>query len=265
MNNIDYIENPDRWGKNINISLADIVNEFMATIQPDDYVANVSRQHVLIKARTILSELYFDVVNEVRAVKLEVSSRLTIPLPEDYVGYVRLSYVDDEGKVHLMTKNDSNAIAKEYLQDMDYNYLFDDEGNILEGDGRDDMTLDYYNDNRCIHISRDQRLFYNGTFKIDNSKGAIYVSSELAGYEIILEYLTDGLEKKKPSEIYIHKFAKKAMLDGIFYELITNRRNVPEYAIVRARKYYINSKRKAKARINAINYSDLFKTVTEYT
>ena len=81
------------------------------------------------------------------------------------------------------------------------------------------------------------------------------------GRNIVLEYISDGLftgcEGRPEEDIRIHKFAEAAILDYIFYELLKNRRNVPQNEKARSRKEYFNSRKNAKQRINSLRKDEL--------
>ena len=54
-----------------------------------------------------------------------------MPLPQDYVNYVKLTWKDSSGVERIIypTRNTSNPMA--ILQDSAYKYIYDSAGNLL--------------------------------------------------------------------------------------------------------------------------------------
>jgi len=167
-------------------------------------------------------------------------------------------------------------IAEEYLQDQNYELLFDNEGCVLQGDGNHqaanvsdtDISEESYSD--CTHrytISNfapnknHSNQYPNGKFKIDKSRGIIRFGSEVSGQLIVLEYISDGLwtgcEGLPEQKLRIHKFCEFAVINFIYWQLIARNRNVPDYEKRRAEKSWWNMRRIAKRRMSALRYSEL--------
>jgi len=271
----EYYEDVDSHGNYQYVLMSDIVNEFMMSLDPDDFVFGVRRFRVLHQARKAFKELYYDVVQEIRAIELELSPTLTVTLPPDFVNYVRISWVDDKGQLHPMSVDDKMSIAQVYLQDNDYEILFDEVGCVLqsteEGLDLDPITGEAIPEGSisggmvsCYQFApnRDMsRVFTNGTYKIDKSAGVIRFGSEVFGKDVVLEYISDGLfvgcEGKAESKLSIHKFAEEAVNSYIYWQLIMMRRNVPQNEKLRARKEYFNNRRIAKRRLKTLRVAEL--------
>src|SRR5690606_38311085 len=258
MSSAEYYENPNVWGNYQYVTLNDVVNNYMAGRSSDDFTSLEPRHRVLLQARRGFRELYYDVAREIRAVELELSPLLNITVPPDFVNFVRISWVDEHGQLHPMVIDRSMSIAERYLQDNEYNILFDDEGCVLQDDGLSPQ-VDLVNTKRrgynfCASSFQPNldlsRVFKNGRFNFDRSSGVIQFGSEVFGKHIVLEYISDGIytgcEGRPEVDIRIHKFAETAIMDFIYYELIKNRRNVPANEKARARKEFFNSRRIAK-------------------
>jgi hypothetical protein len=277
-NSYDYYNDSSQWGDYQYITLDQVVNNFLASRDDDDYTGNVPRYRVLYHARRGLREFYYDVLREIQAIELELSQSLMVTLPPDYVNYVRISWVNENNELVPMAMDGRIKIAKEYLQDHEYNLLFDDTGCVLEGSGDPiynpdaASVLDSSGDNRvssyyafCDNGFQPNRnmsdVYTSGKFAIDKNKGVIVFGSEVFGKKIVLEYISDGLytgcEGRPEAEIRVNKFAESALLDFIYYELIKKRRHVPLYEKKLARKEYYNNRRIAKRRINTLRKSEL--------
>jgi hypothetical protein len=276
MDAITYYEDSKQHGNYQYTVLNDLVNDYLMSRGSDDYTSNTPRHQVLYQAMKGLREFYFDVLQEVKGRALELSPTLQVTLPQDYVNYVRISWLDEFGKLHPMAMDDKMSIALDYLQDANYNLLFDEEGCLLLGDGATvspasnlidsaDTSYTYPFCEDAFQPNRNMSNTYaNGKYKIDKDRGIIQFGSGIEGRTIVLEYISDGLftgcEGRGESEIRINKFAESALLDYIYYQLIKNGRNIPANEKTRARKEYYNSRRIAKARINSLRKSELIQT-----
>lgn len=275
---IDYYSDITRAGEYQYISLEQVVFDYMMARVDDDLTAMVDRNKIIYHAKRGFRELYYDILKEIKIVKQDLNpNSLTITVPPDYVNWVRVSWVDEEGRLRPMAENrGAMKIGNDYLQDHEYEFLYDDEGCVLLGsdsnpelDNVDSQVIseavssDYNRYIVCTPLfnpnMNTSELFPNGFFKIYN--GIFYFSSSVGGKEIVLEYISDGLfigcEGGDESDIKIHKFAEGAIHDYIYYELIKNRHKVAQGEKQRARKEYYNSERKASRRMNAIRKEQL--------
>ena len=258
---LEYFKNPEQWGDYQFTSLDDIINDYIAGRDADDYTSTVPRYQILLQGKKGVRELYFDVVRRIKGIELELSPTLNITVPPDYVNYVRVSWVNDSGELVPMAVDSSIPIAQSYLQDHDYEILFDDEGEALSaGSTSDSYKYGSKKYSMCgFHPNLNTKnSFSNGRFSFDSSTGVIQFSSDIEGKSVVLEYISDGLYE---DDIKVHKFTETALIDFIYYELIKNRRTVPANEKMRARKEYFNSRRIAKRRINTIRKEDLLQAM----
>ena len=77
MNNQEYFDDQSRWGEGQRVSLKEIVDTYMARLTSDHYMSNITRFQVFLAARSILRELYFDVVKQVKIARLQISPNLS--------------------------------------------------------------------------------------------------------------------------------------------------------------------------------------------
>jgi hypothetical protein len=129
-----YYEGPDgiqqsgnaNYGNYQFFSLEDIINSFLvAYVGGDKLISKVSRTDVAFHAQRSLAELSFDTLKSVKSYELEVPATLTLPVPQDYVHYTGLSYVDSAGiKRNIYpTSKTSNPVA--YQQNADGSLKFE--------------------------------------------------------------------------------------------------------------------------------------------
>lgn len=269
--NLDlYYQDESQFGDYQYSTLEEIVNNFMYEQDDDSYVSQVDRGRVALFGKKGVRELYFDVVNEIISIELDLNPQLTIALPHDYINYTRISWVDVRGKLHPLAIDYSNNLAQAYLQDNNYDFLYDINGDILKGshiqnlpendailgDGDSNQEFVTTLNSRGFNTDR-SKIFKNGSFRIDKTKGVIQFSSIVTGRTIVLDYISDGLFQRLDSEIKIHKFAEEALYNWIYFKLIKRKRSVPEREKARAEREWFTSRRLAKKRISPINYENV--------
>ena len=271
MSSFDYYTDESRHGEYQYVTIEQIVNDFMMSMNDDDYHSNTPRHKVIYQAKRGLRELYFDVLREIKAIKLDLSPKLNIVVPPDYINYVRISWVDDAGRLRPMVMNNKLSMAEVYLQDHRYNLLFDHKGCVLKANDSGFQThkisenaveaTSYDFCDSSFQPNRDgSKSYTNGQFNINKNSGVIQFGSEVQGKTIVLEYLSDGLasgcEGVDESEIRIHKFADSTLRSFIYHELIQARRNVPYNEKLRARREFYNNKRVTKRRMTGLKKED---------
>ena len=272
----------NKFGDYRYVSLNDAINNYMVAFVGDGkLIPSVKKSDVLFHAKRGIQEFSYDVSRTEKIQEIEIGASLSIPMPQDYIHYVRISFIDDVGVEHIVyparyTSKPSESI----LQDDDYNYLFDVDGSLLTGTPVIDDRFRSF-DNRKISgnfaeedISYDTSIGLqkitsyggrkgsnpettqeNGVFVIDELNGKISFSSELAGQIVTLKYTSDGLGTD--DEMKIHKFAEDAIYKYITYGIASSRANFPEYIINRFRKEKRAAIRNAKLRLSSLKIAEL--------
>jgi hypothetical protein len=100
-----------------------------------------------------------------------------------------------------------------------------------------------------------QRAQTNGSFYIDELRGRIHFSSNVSGKTVILDYISDSLGTEE--EMQVHKLAEEAMYRYINYAIISNKSNIPEVIVRRAKKEKIAAIRQAKLRLSNIKIEEI--------
>ena len=84
------------------ISLNSIINNFMATyVGEEKILTKTNRSDVSFHAHRALQELSFDTFKSCKAQEIVVPASLQMILPQDYVNYTKISWVDSAGIKHL--------------------------------------------------------------------------------------------------------------------------------------------------------------------
>ena len=98
----DYYQGDDFGGYQF-VSIEDIIDNFAATFVGEGKILqNVLRADISFHAHRALQELSFDTFKSCKSQEIEVPPHLTMPLPQDYVNYVKLVWSDDSGIEHII-------------------------------------------------------------------------------------------------------------------------------------------------------------------
>jgi len=85
------------------VSLTDIINQFMLIyVGEDKIISKAKRLDVAFHAQRALAELSFDTFKSCKAQEIVVPASLQMILPQDYVNYTKISWVDSAGIKHLL-------------------------------------------------------------------------------------------------------------------------------------------------------------------
>ena len=95
----------------------------------------------------------------------------------------------------------------------------------------------------------------NGSFFINHTNGKVHFSSDLAGKNIILHYLSD--HHGENGEAIVHKFAEEAMYKHIAYGCSQARTDVPPPIVQRLKQERSVETRKAKIRLSNIKIEEI--------
>lgn len=202
--------------------------------------------------------------------ELEIDSSLQFILPVDFVDYLKVFVVGDDKKLYLLDYNSSMNIAQTYLQDDEFNILFDDEGFPLEADGENIYNEGFsnysYAGDGCStgRVNLDtSKISKHGDFMVDKKRGVIAFSSNLDGKNIVLKYLSDGLQQQNINgeQITIHKHLKATIEDYIYFRAIDRRRNVSSREKLKAYNRYRATKHKATILLADITYQKINKAM----
>lgn len=258
----------ERLGSYQHITLADVVNNFIISyVGEEKIIPKVKRSNVLFFAQRALQELSYDTLQSEKSQEIEIPENLQMKLPHDYVNYVKMSWVDGSGIEHTIVPADKTSNPTALLQDSNYNYLFDNNGNLLKAnesetwkkfstnntqEEADNIYLDNDSTFKALHGQRygiDTRYMNtNGSFFIDQTKGKIFFSSDIANKIITLKYISDGVATAE--EKIVHKFAEEAMYKSIAHSILATRANTPEYLVARFKREKFAAVRNAKIRLS---------------
>ena len=279
----------DNYGSYSYITLNDAIDNFMVGYVGDGkLIQTAKKSDVLFFAKRGLQEFSYDTLKSIKSAELTIPASLTLALPQDYVNYVRASWIDQLGVKHIIYPTNNLTISPYYTQIQDEkgvptqdNFGSDIEGTSITqerwhtGDARDFLIDDSglgginefsfnFNQNGEFIGFRDFGRLYglepqlaniNGYFNLNEREGKMSFSSHLVDRLIVLEYISDGLAYD--SDTRIPKMAEEALYAHILHAIISTRANQPEYIVQRLKKERYAKLRNAKIRLSNIKLDEI--------
>ena len=282
----DAVEN--NYGGYQYIKLNDIIDNYMVGYVGDGkIIQNAKKSDVLFFAKRSLQEFSYDTLKSIKSQELTIPENLSLVMPQDYVNYVNLSWIDSFGVKRPLFPN-NNITTNPYqklLQDNKGIPTQDNFGSDLEGtlitverwqetnanrllnnqalNELDNLAYDVYNNDFGSGPWNWGRLYgldpqysnVNGWFGINERDGKFTFSSNLVNKLIVLEYISDGLAYDLDTRV--PKMAEEAMYMSISYNLLANRSGTPEGMVARFKKDRRAALRNAKIRLSNIKLDEI--------
>ena len=267
------------------IKISELVNNFLvAYVGTGKLISSVKKTDIIFHAKRALQEFSYDTLQSIHSQELTVPFNLSLVLPQDYVNYVNVSWIDDVGVKHIIypTTLTSNPYTKP-IQDAQGVPIQSSDGINITGTSlteerwasqntetiqaiRDDITGRLIADglwgvygNGLMGYGQRYGLQpeiaqMNGWFTINNREGSMSFSSDLKDKIIILEYISDGLSYD--GDMTVPKLAEEAVYAYIIHAVLASRINQPEYIIQRLKKEKVAKLRNAKIRLSNIKSNE---------
>ena len=267
--------------------LNDVIDNFLiAYVGAGKLIPSVKRTDVIFHARRGLQEFSYDTLKSVKSSELTVPSTLSLTIPQDYVNYVKLSWVDELGVLHpIYPTNNLN-------QSPYYTFSQDDTGNPIQdsNDANTEVTSQinptwnktnpryisggFNNDlNNANVLDRNytdgalgqryglepQTSQKNGWFKIDERKGTFSFTSNLANKLILLQYISDG--NAYDLDARIPKLAEEALYAHIIHSILSVSSGVQEYVVRRFKQERSAKLRNAKIRLSNLKLDQIIQVM----
>lgn len=249
----DYHEDESKWGKYQYVSLKEMVDQLLLeSTDPDSYLTNAPRSKIVNAVKEAIRFLNREVKKTILAYEITIGPNGFIALPQDYVDWVRVSVVEDGFKLKPLNVNNNIPTAIGYLQDNNYDLLFDENGEILMADS----SNTYNKPAAKFHFMQTgQQAFMDtseispwGEFVVDERRGTIGFSTNLVDREVVIEYISDGIQMQnlKEEEITFHKDLRTVVKEFAYNECVAMRRSVPANEKYRAKNAMLKSLHAAK-------------------
>ena len=274
----------DNYGGYQYITLNDAIDNFMVGYVGDGKIIQTAKKSdVLFFAKRSLQEFSYDTLKSIHSQELTIPASLNIILPQDYVNYVNVSWIDTYGvKRPIFPTNNLTTIPYNTpVQDNKGVPTQDNFGENIEGtsitkERFDNMKIDilnndfnmddwaYFSNAYGYNGNWNLGQFYgadpqysnvNGYFTIDEREGKMSFSSDLADRLIVLEYISDSLAYDKDTKV--PKLAEEALYASILHYIVSTRANQPEYLVQRLRKDKSSKLRNAKIRLSNIKLTEI--------
>ena len=251
-------------------SLSNIINQFeIAYVGEGKIIPKINKLDIAFHAQRALQELSFDTFKSTKSQEIELPPSLTMPLPQDYVNYVKLTYSDSSGIEHVLYPAIKTSNPLDITQAADGSYTTN--GTNLTTDNASTTnesfstlngsnTNDDYMDDTYWPMSGNRyglnpvHAQSNGSFFIDELTGKIHFSSNISGKTVILKYISDSLGTD--AEMQVHKFAEEAMYKCIAYAILSTT-VYGQQLVPRFKKEKFAEVRKAKLRLSSLKLEEL--------
>jgi len=273
----------ENYGSYSYTKLHDIINNFqVAYVGVGKLLQSVKRTDVIFHAKRAMQEFSYDTLKSVNSQELTVPQGLSIPLPQDYVNYVNIYWVDQSGRQHIIMPTNTLHQSPTELPVQDTSGVpiqdsFDnniDSGNSIIDDrwannglrNTGNLTNDsfaaaeFYSDfNNMVGYGQQygldpQYANVNGYFNINDRLNSISFSNNLVDKIINFEYISDGLSNDLNTRV--PKMAEEAMYAYILHAIIASRINQPEYVVQRLKREKSAKLRNAKIRLSNIKLNE---------
>ena len=261
------------------VPLSQVVDDFIITLESDDYASAASDNIVRTYALRGIREMGFDFLKVIRSLKLSVNSNNnTVALPDDYVDWAKVGVVGTDGLVYVLGENKNLNYSQIYSTDSGGNTSDTDGDGLLDREdsksatdsgsptaGSDITTgTDSYIFRNYVYENNQGRLYgaggghYYGEFRVNLDQNRIELAGNNTMNQIVIEYVADEGRATNPR---VHTYAEEALRSYMYYKLIERKSSVPSGEKARARAEYYNERRKANARIKSVTKEEILKTI----
>ena len=259
------------------IKLDEVINNFqVAYVGTGKLIPSCKRTDIIFHAKRGLQEFSYDTLKSIKSQELTIPPGLSVVIPQDYVNYVKVSWVDQLGikrPIYPANNLTINPYSTPTQDDLGVP-VQDSFGNNIQGTSvtEDRWASDPVINEDLFGYNRDELLgrgygygqMYgmdpqysqaNGWFTINDREGKMSFSSNLANKLIVLEYVSDGLAYDMDTRI--PKMAEEALYAHISYSIVASRINQPEYIVRRLKQDRGAKLRNAKIRLSNIKLDEI--------
>ena len=273
----------ENYGSYAYTKLGDLVQNFLiAYVGAGKLIPNVKRTDVIFHTKRAIQEFSYDTLRSVNAQELTVPKNLSVVIPQDYVNYVELSWIDNQGVKRIIYPTTLTSNPSEMpVQDNKGIPIQDSFNNNIEGTS---ITEDRWKNNAYKNLNAlqndplfeyDYYYLYGGTmfgygqlyglnpetaqsngwFTINEREGKFSFSANLVDKVILLQYISDGLSSDLNTRV--PKMAEEAVYAYVRHAILSSRINQPEYVIQRLKKEASAKLRNAKIRLSNIKSNEI--------
>jgi len=267
--------------------LDDVIESFLvAYVGAGKLIPSVKRTDVIFHAKRGLQEFSYDTLRSIRSQELTVNNALNVIIPQDYVNYVRLSWIDGVGVQHPIFPA-NNLTTNPYanpIQDDGGTPTQDNFDSNVDGTSQTEAAWaannprrisgafinEFNNADILFDNVYDQSLGQryglnpatsqkNGWFTINEREGKFSFSSDLKGKLIVVEYISDG--NAYDLDARIPKLAEEALYAHIMHAILSTTANIQEYVVRRFQKERSSKLRNAKIRLSNLKTEQMLQVM----
>ena len=272
------------YGSYAYTKLNDVINNFLvAYVGAGKLIPSVKRTDVIFHAKRAMQEFSYDTLKSVNKLEVSVPHNLSIPIPQDYVNYVNLYWIDNSGVKrvimpgNMLTTNPTDLflqdtkgvpVQDQFNNNIDTTSVTEDrwENNILKQrtnpDFIDDTILgwEYYYGwpefgYGQLYGLDPQFANSSGYYTINERENKFSFSANLVDKIVVIEYISDGLSTDLDTRI--PKLAEEALYAYLKHAILASRINQPEYIIQRLKREASAQLRNAKIRLSNIKLDQI--------
>jgi len=276
----------ENYGEYAFIKVSELVTNFLVGyVGQGKIIQNVKRNDIIFHVKRALQEFSYDTLPSIKSQEATIPHNLSIPFPQDYVNYVKMSWVDQLGVKHIiypttLTSNPESLLPQDwqgipiqdnFSEDIDATSLTEERwasanDRLINGNlNLKDLSSGIYpgtwygfgfegrNGKRYgLNPETSQR---NGWFTMNHREGKISFSSDLRDALVIFEYISDGLAYDQ--DMKVPKMAEAAVYAYVNHAVLSTKVNTPEYIVNRYKKEKSALLRNAKIRLSNIKLDEI--------
>jgi len=173
------------------ISLTEVINQFMLVyVGEDKIIPKAKRLDVAFHAQRALQELSFDTFKSTRSHEITLPPSLQMILPQDYVNYTKVSWVDSGGIKHLLYPASKTSNPTNPLQDTGGDFELNAIGKLFDSSDEIELDGEYGNIQVGMIVSAPNISLYSSVIATSNAGGitTIQISNPATytGFETLL-------------------------------------------------------------------------------
>ena len=273
-------------------TLHDIIDNFLiAYVGAGKLIPSVKRSDVVFHAKRGLQEFSYDTLQSIKSQEVSIPPNLSIIIPQDFVNYVRLSWIDELGVQHTifpantLTSNpyempvqDNKGVPTQdsIEENIEGTSVINERwagtdparisGALMSNQGSEvaDIYRTMWGDGYTTWLGQrygmnpelSQR---NGWFTIDERKGMFTFTNNLKNKIVLIEYISDGNAYEMDTRI--PKMAEEALYSHIIHAILSVSANVQEYIVRRFKQERSAKLRNAKIRLSNIKLDQIIQVM----
>ena len=232
----EYHEDSAHWGENKYVTLENVIDNIILTADDDSYFKKIKKFRASIHGKLGIKKLNVDVKSEPKAIAIQLSPAKIFPYPRYMTNWYRVSVINECDKLTVLNIN-TNPTIKDYLQDDEYDLIYDESGAILRGADfnaeKGDCCLPFQSlDCECNEVEDCTcgctSTTYEDSWVKDVVDGSYFeFSDDLVDKIIVIEFKSAGLDGLADCDIKIDNRLEMTITRWIQWQLLMGKRNVP--------------------------------------